>query len=191
MGGLCKKSILCVLGFCFWGCLAPDPVYESLGNAGHETQTKYQGQVTSAPLMLDASILQTRSFGEAPMLAEKVQRGELPPVSERLPENPLVIVPMDVNLNIALRDILFPRWNSGEFEIFWWWGWSDDAIANRGDWAITGPNQPTWHRHADKEGPEWFLKQPGWLKKWARLWIRYWLEKIWFRFAICLPKMWP
>ena len=31
-------------------------------------------------------------FGEAPMLAEMVARGELPPVDERLPEEPLVIV---------------------------------------------------------------------------------------------------
>ena len=31
-------------------------------------------------------------FGEAPMLAEMVARGELPPVEERLPEEPLVIV---------------------------------------------------------------------------------------------------
>ena len=31
-------------------------------------------------------------FGEAPMLAEMVARGELPPVEERLPEQPLVIV---------------------------------------------------------------------------------------------------
>ena len=31
-------------------------------------------------------------FGEAPMLAEMVARGELPPVEQRLPEQPLVIV---------------------------------------------------------------------------------------------------
>ena len=34
-----------------------------------------------------------RVFAEAPMLAARVQAGQLPPVSERLPENPLVIVP--------------------------------------------------------------------------------------------------
>jgi peptide/nickel transport system substrate-binding protein len=33
------------------------------------------------------------SFNEAPMLAERVQAGELPPVEERLPDNPVVIVP--------------------------------------------------------------------------------------------------
>ncbi|RIK39789.1 MAG: hypothetical protein DCC55_17000 [Chloroflexi bacterium] len=34
-------------------------------------------------------------FNEAPMLAERVARGELPPVDERLPENPLVIEGLD------------------------------------------------------------------------------------------------
>ncbi len=30
-------------------------------------------------------------YNEAPVLAEKVRNGDLPPVAERLPENPLVI----------------------------------------------------------------------------------------------------
>jgi len=34
-------------------------------------------------------------YNEAPMLAEKVAKGELPPVEERLPENPLVIEPVE------------------------------------------------------------------------------------------------
>ncbi len=36
-----------------------------------------------------------RKFNEAPELAELVARGKLPPVEERLPEEPLVIVPPD------------------------------------------------------------------------------------------------
>ena len=35
------------------------------------------------------------SFGEAPMLASQVEAGDLPPVDERLPSNPLVITPYD------------------------------------------------------------------------------------------------
>ena len=35
------------------------------------------------------------SYGEAPMLAERVAAGELPPVEERLPANPLVVQPLD------------------------------------------------------------------------------------------------
>ncbi len=34
-------------------------------------------------------------YNEAPMLAEMVAAGELPPVAERLPENPLVVVPVE------------------------------------------------------------------------------------------------
>jgi peptide/nickel transport system substrate-binding protein len=33
------------------------------------------------------------AYGESPMLADKVAAGELPPVAERLPENPMVIEP--------------------------------------------------------------------------------------------------
>lgn len=35
------------------------------------------------------------SFSEAPLLADRVRDGLLPPVSERLPENPLVLVPWE------------------------------------------------------------------------------------------------
>ena len=38
-----------------------------------------------------------RQFGEAPMLAQRVREGILPSVSERLPEDPLVIVPPQQN----------------------------------------------------------------------------------------------
>jgi peptide/nickel transport system substrate-binding protein len=36
------------------------------------------------------------TYGEAPMLAERVASGDLPPVEERLPENPLVYRTMDI-----------------------------------------------------------------------------------------------
>ena len=52
-------------------------------------------QTTTAPEHIDPDIISSRSFGEAPMLAEQVRAGTLPPASERLPENPLVIVPME------------------------------------------------------------------------------------------------
>lgn len=38
-----------------------------------------------------------RDFKEAPQLTKMVKEGKLPPVAERLPENPLVIVPPDQN----------------------------------------------------------------------------------------------
>ena len=50
---------------------------------------------TRAPLEIQQDILLSRSFGEAPALQAKVQSGQLPPVSERLPENPLIVVPVE------------------------------------------------------------------------------------------------
>jgi len=35
------------------------------------------------------------SYGEAPMLAEKVAAGELPPVADRLPAQPVVVQPLE------------------------------------------------------------------------------------------------
>jgi peptide/nickel transport system substrate-binding protein len=49
---------------------------------------------SSAPPALDPEILARRTFREAPSLAARVARGELPPVSERLPENPHVLRPV-------------------------------------------------------------------------------------------------
>ena len=37
----------------------------------------------------------TQKYKEAPMLAEMVAKGELPPVDQRLPEEPLVITPIE------------------------------------------------------------------------------------------------
>ena len=48
-----------------------------------------------APATVDATLLADRNFGEAPMLLEQVAAGALPPVSDRLPANPRVIVPVD------------------------------------------------------------------------------------------------
>lgn len=46
-------------------------------------------------LVLSVSGAAFAQYKEAPILAEKVAAGELPPVEERLPENPLVIVPIE------------------------------------------------------------------------------------------------
>lgn len=50
--------------------------------------------VFAALLVLSNDILPARAYQEAPMLAEKVARGELPPVNERLPEHPQVVEPV-------------------------------------------------------------------------------------------------
>ena len=45
--------------------------------------------LTTLPL---GSFAEAQSFGEAPMLAERVELGELPPVEERIPANPRVAI---------------------------------------------------------------------------------------------------
>lgn len=42
-----------------------------------------------------ASLAYGATYREAPMLATKVAAGELPPVEERLPKNPLVLEPIE------------------------------------------------------------------------------------------------
>ena len=85
--------------------------------------------------LLDVTIT---AFNEAPMLAEMVQRGELPPVEQRLPDNPVVVGvrhsighyggtlrstwydwPLHVFMTnqVAYADLVKMVWgNSGEFE---------------------------------------------------------------------------
>jgi peptide/nickel transport system substrate-binding protein len=70
-----------------------------------------------------------------------------------------------VTLNIALRDILFPKRAAGDFEVFWWWSMPSDPSINRHQWAITGPNRPFWHRNAAQDGPEWLLRLSRWIEE--------------------------
>lgn len=85
---ICSTSIL----FRITACIAPD----SKSDAPVSTQSENSGQAqkSTAPKALDPSISQSRSFSDAPQLAERVRSGDLPRVSERLPERPLVVVPI-------------------------------------------------------------------------------------------------
>lgn len=46
-------------------------------------------------LLFCGSLVGAVEYKESPLLAEMVQKGELPPVAERLPENPLVVTPIE------------------------------------------------------------------------------------------------
>jgi len=61
------------------------------------------------------------AFNENPMFAEKVKKGELPPVEERLPEEPLVVTPYDGigKYGGTLRGISI-SYESGTSEIMSW-----------------------------------------------------------------------
>jgi peptide/nickel transport system substrate-binding protein len=60
-----------------------------------------------------------------------------------------------VTLNIALRDIIWPRRSAGENDMLWWWSYPEDARLDLHAWGHVGPNVPMWHRRAASEGPEW------------------------------------
>lgn len=60
-----------------------------------------------------------------------------------------------VNLNIGLRDIIWPRRAAGENDILWWWTYPEDARLDQAQWGIMGTNAPIWHRNASSEGPPW------------------------------------
>lgn len=77
------------------GCLSPDPVLHPQKHETTQTSQKTASKRVHAPATLDSEILTTRAFGEAPQLTSLVKSGALPPVSERLPQKPLVVVPLE------------------------------------------------------------------------------------------------
>ena len=72
-------------------------VFFCLANAAQAQNTLKDsglvGELEGVTLLLDPADV-PKSFGEAPTLAEKVKAGELPPVEQRLPSEPLVIKPL-------------------------------------------------------------------------------------------------
>jgi peptide/nickel transport system substrate-binding protein len=73
------------------GCLSPDPKGKQIADASpNAVSAEPQNR---APVQIDSLILQTRSFGESPMWADEVEAGRLPPVSDRLPEQPRFLRP--------------------------------------------------------------------------------------------------
>jgi peptide/nickel transport system substrate-binding protein len=48
-----------------------------------------------APSILTVPALATKEYNEAPVLKELVRQGKLPPIEERLPNNPLVLKPLE------------------------------------------------------------------------------------------------
>ena len=81
--------------FSLSACLAPDPALSPSAVSADQAPGKSWEQQTTAPPHLNPDILAKRAFSEAPQLRARVQTGELPPVSDRLPEHPLVVVPIE------------------------------------------------------------------------------------------------
>ncbi len=86
-----------IFSLSLFGCLRSDRESGTLKEGGRDSVPESSAfkQKGPPPSKIDPSILATRAFKEAPMLTARVAAGELPPVSERLPENPMVIVPVE------------------------------------------------------------------------------------------------
>lgn len=65
------------------------------GVVAQENMSAYPSQFGTLEDYLSASGNSIESFSEAPMLAERVAAGELPSVDERLPADPVVVVPLE------------------------------------------------------------------------------------------------
>jgi len=61
-----------------------------------------------------------------------------------------------VYINAALRDIIWPRRETAEFDIHvWGLEGCADLLVRPWDWALIGDTYPFWHRNAEREAPEW------------------------------------
>jgi peptide/nickel transport system substrate-binding protein len=96
--------------------------------AGGLAQSGLVGQLEGSQVVTDAARI-PRSFKEAPELAALVQQGRLPPVAQRLPEEPLVLQPLrEIGRygGTIRRGFVGPgdgengnRWNPSDKLIFW------------------------------------------------------------------------
>ena len=66
------------------------------GHVKRKTLTRFLVVLVSLLLVGSISSALAMEYREAPMLAERVKTGALPPVEERLPEEPLVVQPENI-----------------------------------------------------------------------------------------------
>lgn len=86
------------------------------------------------------SAQETMNFNEAPMLAELVEAGELPPVEERLPVNPLVIDPVEAVGNYGgTFEFPFEGTNPGWGGLWFVVGW-EHLVSWETDFSGVRPN---------------------------------------------------
>jgi peptide/nickel transport system substrate-binding protein len=79
-------------------------------------------------------------FNEAPMLAEMVAAGNLPPVEERLPENPLVIQPIEIGRYGGTIRVGDMSTNLGGYDISWVTGGDNHFLNYTPDLTGTVPH---------------------------------------------------
>jgi len=94
------------------------------GAAASKPGRQLIGQLEGPSIVVDSAQF-PKTFGEAPSLAEQVKAGKLPPVEQRLPEQPLVIKP--------LHEI-------GKYGGTWRRGFTGPGDRWNGNRTVTGPD---------------------------------------------------
>jgi ABC-type transport system substrate-binding protein len=132
-----------------------------------EYQTQRLACTAESPCWPDIAETVPTSFSEAPMLAELVASGDLPPVEERLPVNPLVIEPAEMigTHGGVLRGAFtgpgdrqnYERWIN-DYTIFWDAGATELRPRLAHSWE-SNEDATTWTFHL-REGLKWSDGEP-------------------------------
>src|SRR5712692_2711763 len=96
------------------------------------------GQLEGPSVVVDA-LQMPKTFGESPIFADLVKQGKLPPVEQRLPEEPLVIKPVH---------------EIGKYGGTWRRGFTGPGDRWNGNRTVTGPDSLLfWDYTGEKAGP--------------------------------------
>ncbi|HET59798.1 MAG TPA: ABC transporter substrate-binding protein [Chloroflexi bacterium] len=110
-------------------------------------------------VIVEEEVVVPAKFNEAPMLAEKVAAGELPPVEERLPLNPMVVKPAD-QIGTYGGDLRYgftggPTWG-GMLYIAQW----EHPVTWKYDFSDFEPNIiESWEANAEGTEYIWYLRE--------------------------------
>lgn len=135
---------------------------EAAAPAANDYQAQREACTAESPCWPDVVDTVPSSFSEAPMLAEQVAAGDLPPVEERLPSEPLVIEPAEMigqYGGVLRRAYTGPgdnqnieRWNN-DHHIFWNTGATELRPRIIKEWE-SNEDASFWTFHL-REGMKW------------------------------------
>ncbi|NLS77923.1 MAG: ABC transporter substrate-binding protein [Chloroflexi bacterium] len=138
-----RWTTLTAVGVAAAACAKPaEPVAQPTTAPAQPTAAP--AQPTAAPAKPTDTPAPVAKFSEAPALAEQVKAGKLPPVDERLPEDPRVVTPIEKVGKYG------GEWRMGTL------GTADNAIFTRN----------TWYEGMLRWNVEWTEVVPGVVKSW-------------------------
>ncbi len=122
---------------------------------------------TAVALILTVPGAADADYGEAPMLGDLVDQGELPPVAERLPEEPLVVEPVHEVGEYGGTWYRFTLDDTFDWTIMKMYGhspvrWVDDGLGIEPNWVAdweSNEEATVWTLHL-REGVRWSDGEP-------------------------------